>query len=167
MRAWRRMFIPSQACARHEVTAARPLRPHSTEINICAYLVSQCARMGDCAWARLSISAEGRRGGGVAEEVHAAVETRPSGCRSRYSRRSAACFVSGRRISTPTPLPRRRHRELAGQPVRLNISNEGERIYHVPGQEFYNRTRISAGKGERGSARIRRARNAGWRRSRR
>ncbi|WP_394892234.1 thermonuclease family protein [Mesorhizobium sp. AaZ16] len=51
--------------------------------------------------------------------------------------------------------------------IKGNLSNKGERIYHLPGQEFYNRTRISAGKGERWFCSEQEARQAGWRKSRR
>jgi hypothetical protein len=30
-----------------------------------------------------------------------------------------------------------------------NISSSGERIYHVPGQRYYDKTQINEGKGER------------------
>ena len=33
--------------------------------------------------------------------------------------------------------------------IKGNISKSGERIYHVPSGAFYNRTKITAGKGER------------------
>jgi hypothetical protein len=52
--------------------------------------------------------------------------------------------------------------------IKGNISlNSGERIYHVPGQEFYNVTRISEQHGERWFCSEAEARQAGWRRSRR
>lgn len=52
--------------------------------------------------------------------------------------------------------------------IKGNISlNTGERIYHVPGQEYYTRTRISLLKGERWFCSEEEARAAGWRRARR
>ncbi len=51
--------------------------------------------------------------------------------------------------------------------IKGNISSKGERIYHVPGGMYYDRTRISAGKGERWFCSQAEARSAGWRRSRR
>jgi endonuclease YncB( thermonuclease family) len=51
--------------------------------------------------------------------------------------------------------------------IKGNLSQKGERIYHVPGQDNYDRTRISAGKGERWFCSEQEARNAGWRRARR
>lgn len=51
--------------------------------------------------------------------------------------------------------------------IKGNISKSGERIYHVPGDAFYDRTVISATKGERWFCTEAEARAAGWRRSRR
>jgi endonuclease YncB( thermonuclease family) len=50
--------------------------------------------------------------------------------------------------------------------IKGNISmNTGERIYHVPGGEYYDETRISPGKGERWFCSEAEAQAAGWRRS--
>ncbi|MER8489335.1 hypothetical protein NKH53_13790 [Mesorhizobium australicum] len=50
--------------------------------------------------------------------------------------------------------------------IKGNISyNTGEKIYHVPGQEYYSETRISLLKGERWFCSEAEARAAGWRRS--
>lgn len=49
--------------------------------------------------------------------------------------------------------------------IKSNISTRGERIYHVPGQEYYNETRIRAPLGERWFCSEEEARAAGWRRS--
>lgn len=51
--------------------------------------------------------------------------------------------------------------------IKGNISDRGERIYHVPGGEFYSRTRINPAKGERWFCSEADARAAGWRRSKR
>ncbi len=51
--------------------------------------------------------------------------------------------------------------------IKGNISAGGERIYHVPGGEYYNPTRINTAKGERWFCTEAEARAAGWRRSRR
>ena len=56
--------------------------------------------------------------------------------------------------------------ESAGCRIKGNISRSGERIYHVPGGEYYARTRISPSKGERWFCSEREARAAGWRRAR-
>lgn len=49
--------------------------------------------------------------------------------------------------------------------IKGNISRVGERIYHMPFQQFYNRTRINEAKGERWFCTEGEAQNAGWRRS--
>lgn len=50
--------------------------------------------------------------------------------------------------------------------IKGNVSTTGERIYHVPGQKYYDDTRISASHGERWFCSEAEARAAGWRRSR-
>jgi hypothetical protein len=50
--------------------------------------------------------------------------------------------------------------------IKGNISyNGGQRIYHVPGQHYYDETRISTGKGERWFCSEEDARAAGWRKA--
>lgn len=52
--------------------------------------------------------------------------------------------------------------------IKGNISiNTGERIYHVPGGYYYDRTKITTSKGERWFCSEAEARAAGWRRSKR
>jgi len=52
--------------------------------------------------------------------------------------------------------------------IKGNISiNTGERIYHVPGGQYYDRTRISPSKGERWFCTEQEALTAGWRPSKR
>lgn len=51
--------------------------------------------------------------------------------------------------------------------IKGNISTSGDRIYHVPGGEFYEQTMISAAQGERMFCSEQEAKSAGWRRSRR
>jgi hypothetical protein len=55
----------------------------------------------------------------------------------------------------------------AGCNIKGNISLSGERIYHVPGQEYYPATRIDWLRGERWFCSEAAARKAGWRRARR
>jgi len=50
--------------------------------------------------------------------------------------------------------------------IKGNISQTGERIYHVPGQQYYDRTRIEPSKGERWFCSEEDALAAGWRRAR-
>ena len=51
--------------------------------------------------------------------------------------------------------------------IKGNISRSGERIYHMPGAQHYERTRISTSKGERWFCSESEARAAGWRRAKR
>ena len=51
--------------------------------------------------------------------------------------------------------------------IKGNIGRDGGRIYHVPGGQFYERTRIDTSRGERWFCTEAEARAAGWRRSRR
>ena len=55
----------------------------------------------------------------------------------------------------------------AGCAIKGNISSDGKRIYHVPGQTWYDRTRIDRENGERWFCSEAEARAAGWRRARR
>lgn len=50
--------------------------------------------------------------------------------------------------------------------IKGNVSTRGERIYHIPGQKYYDETRISASHGERWFCSEEEARAAGWRKSR-
>ena len=50
--------------------------------------------------------------------------------------------------------------------IKGNVSTRGERIYHMPGQRYYDETRISASHGERWFCSEDEARAADWRRSR-
>ncbi len=49
--------------------------------------------------------------------------------------------------------------------IKGNISNKGEKIYHVPGQQYYGRTKIDPSKGERMFCSEAEAREAGWRKA--
>lgn len=54
-----------------------------------------------------------------------------------------------------------------GCTIKGNVSRRGERIYHVPGQRDYGRTKIAPGKGERWFCSEPEARAAGWRKAKR
>ena len=54
-----------------------------------------------------------------------------------------------------------------GCSIKGNISRKGTRIYHVPGAQHYDRTRINTSKGERWFCSEAEARAAGWRRAKR
>lgn len=51
--------------------------------------------------------------------------------------------------------------------IKGNIGSKGDRIYHVPGGQFYGRTKIDTRKGERWFCTEAEAKAAGWRRSKR
>ena len=55
----------------------------------------------------------------------------------------------------------------SGCRIKGNIGRDGQRIYHVPGGQFYERTRIDTSRGERWFCTEAEARAAGWRKSRR
>lgn len=63
-----------------------------------------------------------------------------------------------------TPVPTE---SPAGCGIKGNINAEGERIYHVPGQRFYDDTRIDPADGEQWFCTEQEARDAGWRKARR
>ena len=50
--------------------------------------------------------------------------------------------------------------------IKGNINSESERIYHVPGGKWYDRTKVSTEKGERWFCSEAEAADAGWRASR-
>jgi hypothetical protein len=49
--------------------------------------------------------------------------------------------------------------------IKGNVNTRGERIYHVPGQEYYDETVIAASHGERWFCSEQEARAAGWRKA--
>lgn len=49
--------------------------------------------------------------------------------------------------------------------IKGNISSSGEKIYHVPGQRYYEQTKIEENKGERWFCSEQEAQEAGWRKS--
>jgi micrococcal nuclease len=53
----------------------------------------------------------------------------------------------------------------AGCVIKGNISSSGEKIYHLPGQRYYDKTAIDTSKGERWFCTETEAINAGWRKS--
>jgi hypothetical protein len=55
---------------------------------------------------------------------------------------------------------------LAGCHLKGNISAGSARIYHVPGQKYYNETRVNWIKGERWFCSENAAVEAGWRKAR-
>ncbi len=53
-----------------------------------------------------------------------------------------------------------------GCDIKGNVNTKGERIYHVPGQKYYDDTVIQPSHGERWFCSEAEARAAGWRKSR-
>ena len=49
--------------------------------------------------------------------------------------------------------------------IKGNINKKGERIYHMPGQQYYNQTQIDTSQGERWFCSEAEAQAAGWRKS--
>jgi endonuclease YncB( thermonuclease family) len=83
-----------------------------------------------------------------------------------------AAARAGRGIHGSRLLPPEAHRRAdtpaaetspEGCRIKGNISRDGKRIYHVPGQRDYAATRISSGRGERWFCSEGEARAAGWR----
>ncbi|WP_322990853.1 hypothetical protein [Hoeflea sp.] len=69
------------------------------------------------------------------------------------------------RIGSPSPV--KSSRDTKQCLIKGNVSiNTGERIYHVPGQKFYNPTKITPRYGERWFCTESEARSAGWRKAR-
>lgn len=78
---------------------------------------------------------------------------------------SAVQDPSDHRASRAAPGPSSPNPE--GCVIKGNVSADGKRIYHVPGQSFYDRTRIRTETGERWFCTEAQARMAGWRKARR
>jgi endonuclease YncB( thermonuclease family) len=70
-----------------------------------------------------------------------------------------------REPTVPSTVPLMTSSAGGGCDIKGNISSKGERIYHVPGQEHYARTKISRSKGEKWFCNEDEARAAGWRRA--
>ena len=70
----------------------------------------------------------------------------------------------GKRLATPATSSAK---ESGRCRIKGNISRNGTRIYHVPGDMHYERTKIKTSKGERWFCSEHDARSAGWRRAKR
>ena len=116
------------------------------------------------------------KGAAVTENgLHATGVTSPAAFRA--AKRAAAQTVpvrsdtSAKTVRVPEAQPtRRKWLPNALNPscdIKGNISRLGQqRIFHVPGQEYYDQTRISVSKGERWFCSEDEARAAGWRKAR-
>jgi hypothetical protein len=69
----------------------------------------------------------------------------------------------GSRVPPPAPTPQPAPQASAKCVIKGNISSSGEKIYHVPGQRYYDETVISPNKGERYFCSAAEAQAAGWR----
>jgi endonuclease YncB( thermonuclease family) len=93
------------------------------------------------------------KGAAIAERgLHATGVTSPAAFRAAARR--------GQAVQQLTQAPE-------GCVIKGNISADGKRIYHMPGQTWYDRTGIREDKGERWFCTEAEARSAGWRRARR
>lgn len=63
-------------------------------------------------------------------------------------------------ISSPTPVS-----DQSACSIKGNISSSGEKIYHMPGRNFYDKTVIDESKGERWFCSEQEAISSGWRKS--
>lgn len=70
-----------------------------------------------------------------------------------------------RRTTVQPPAPAKTTTNSGTCHIKGNISSEGEKIYHVPGQRYYDVTKISLGKGERWFCSESDAVAAGWRKA--
>lgn len=97
------------------------------------------------------------RGAGREYTFKKAYRHRPAHLKAQRSAQRAGRGLWGA-CATPTP---------AACLIKGNISWEGEKIYHVPGQEHYDETKINSDRGERWFCTESEAVTAGWRRSQR
>lgn len=67
----------------------------------------------------------------------------------------------------PTPAPAPPTEESTNGKIKGNINSSGEKIYHVPGGVYYDRTKIDESEGERWFDTEAEAEAAGWRKSQR
>ncbi|GMA39849.1 thermonuclease family protein [Mobilicoccus caccae] len=74
-----------------------------------------------------------------------------------------ACGSPAPVLTRPKPAPKPAPKPVAGCTIKGNIANDGEKIYHKPGQRYYNATKIDRSKGERMFCSEAEARRAGWR----
>ncbi|MGN6413608.1 sunset domain-containing protein [Flexivirga sp.] len=119
---------------------------------------------------------------GTTQRTAAAAGSETSPPRSRQPVAAAPRTTSPRATSVPprrrvaplpihtttrrTPPPRATTTSTGACNIKGNISSSGERIYHVPGQRYYNVTKISPAKGERWFCSESDAVAAGWRKAR-
>ncbi|SHH76804.1 thermonuclease family protein [Marivita hallyeonensis] len=107
-----------------------------------------------------------------ARGLHATGVMSPAAFRSAQRARARPATETGAKTVTVNRGAPERRRLLPNAlnsncTIKGNVSpNSGERIYHVPGQEYYDKTRISLTKGERWFCTEAEAQAAGWRKAR-
>lgn len=96
----------------------------------------------------------------------------PSTCNGNTSKQATTTSEqTAEPTSTPTPAPAPTPITSTPAPettqclIKGNINNKGERIYHLPGQQYYDDTIITPAKGERYFCTEAEAQAAGWRRA--
>lgn len=95
-------------------------------------------------------------------EYKAAQTSASSGERGIWARN--ACSGSSSQNSSTAPATSNAPANNTGNcNIKGNINSKGEKIYHLPGQRYYNNTKIDTGKGERWFCSEQEALNAGWR----
>lgn len=108
----------------------------------------------------------------LAEDLHRRPRRRKRSLFSMVARPIAAIAIGGLAVaweqgglkSVASPLSLF---ASGGCNIKGNVSiDTGERIYHVPGQKYYEATRVSPQYGERWFCSEQEARSAGWRKSR-
>lgn len=86
----------------------------------------------------------------------------PSTCAGSKTTAQDSTSQADNNLQTPaTPTPQ----DSANCVIKGNINNKGEKIYHMPGQKYYNQTKINTSQGERYFCTEQEAINAGWRKS--
>ncbi|HSO65399.1 MAG TPA: thermonuclease family protein [Ornithinibacter sp.] len=101
--------------------------------------------------------------GGFGEEF---TDGKPYAGQSSYRSAERAARDAGRGVWSSGCTAPARGTASGSCRIKGNVTGDGDRIYHVPGQRSYEVTRITVGTGERWFCTERQARDAGWRASR-
>lgn len=89
----------------------------------------------------------------------------PSTCNGQKTSPAPSSGSQTAPTPTPTPAPAPQTQPNTNCDIKGNISSSGEKIYHMPGQRYYDKTVIDTSKGERYFCTEQDAINAGWRKS--
>lgn len=85
----------------------------------------------------------------------------PSSCNGQRTKPQPAALTPTP-APAPAPAPSQPNTNCA---IKGNVSSSGEKIYHIPGGQYYDKTQIDTSKGERYFCSEQEATNAGWRKS--